>query len=259
MLRITPGQVTPAIRALFRTDDMQATRCFVTLDGTTGTGRIIVDDLAHPRWAMVQEAVDNDLFLGGDIDAACFAEVFASLRREGDVLVGLPEGDPRLRYFPPDPAYDGRVLELYDRPVAEGLDALLRQVPADCRIERLDRELVLCTIWGPNDVKFYGGPERWERLCLGYCLVRGDEILSEATVGPGSGGMYEPGVITREDQRGKGYGTMVTARLLQEIEAMGGRTYWNCDKDNVASAAVGRKLGYRREREFRCLAWKKTG
>ena len=118
-------------------------------------------------------------------------------------------------------------------------------MPADCRIERLDDSLILRTIWGPNDVQYYGGLERWKQLCRGYCLLRGDEILSEATAGP-CAGIYEPGVITREDQRGKGYGTMVTARLLQEIEAMGGQTYWNCDKDNVASAAIGRKLGYRR-------------
>ena len=50
---------------------------------------------------------------------------------------------------------------------------------------------------------------------------------------------------------------MVTARLIQEIEAKGKRTYWNCTIQNVGSAAIARKLGYRIRKEFRCMAWRK--
>jgi len=258
MVRITSDQVTYLIRSLFRVDEMAASRCFAVLEGAVRTGKIIVDNLVDPKWAIVQEAVDNSLYLGGSIDAPSFTEVFAALRQEGDVLVGMPPGDPRIRYLPPDPIYDGRTLEFYDRPMGEGLDTYLRQVPADCIIKRLDRSLIMHTEWGPNDVTFYGGAEMWEKICFGYCLMRGDEILSEATVGPPGMGLYEPGVFTQKDHRGKGYGTMVVARLIQEIEAMGGRTYWNCAKQNIASGAVARKLGYRIEKEYRCMAWSKT-
>jgi RimJ/RimL family protein N-acetyltransferase len=173
------------------------------------------------------------------------------------VAIGLWEDDPRLQWLPPDPDYDGRVLEFYDRPLGEGLDFYLRQAPADCTITRLDRDLILRTEWGPNDVKFVGGLEIWEKSCFGYCLLRGDEILSEATVGPPALGLYEPGVFTQIAHRGKGYGTMTTARLIQEIEARGGQTFWNCAKQNVASAAIARKLGYRVEKEYRYMAWNK--
>ena len=88
--------------------------------------------------------------------------------------------------------------------------------------------------------------------------MRGDAILSEATVGPSALGRYEPGVFTHEKHRGKGYGTMVTARLIQEIEALGKQTYWNCTIQNVASIAIARKLGNRTKKEFRCMAWRKT-
>ncbi len=257
MIHITPAQVTPAIRALFRTGDMAAVRCFTVLEGSVPGGKILVDDPLDPRWGLVQEAVDNDLFLGGNVDAAVFAGVFAALRREGDVLIGMPPGDPRLAYFPPDPYYDNCVLEFYDRPTGQGLEPYLRQVPGDCALRRLDRDLILRTEWGPNDVAFYGGLDAWEKSCFGYVLMRGDEILSEATVGPSALNCYEPGVFTQEKQRGKGYGTMVTARLIQEIEAMGMQTFWNCTIQNVSSAAIARKLGYRVEKEFRCMAWHK--
>ena len=259
MIRITPDQVTNAIRSLFRTDEMQATRCFAVLEGSAPNGKILVDNPLDPHWALVQEGYDNDLFLGGNVDASAFAGVFAALRQEGDVLIGMPPDDPRLACFPPDPYYDNCVLEFYDRPTGQGLEPILRRVPSDCILRRLDRELILRTEWGPADVAFFSGLEHWEKTCFGYVLLRGDEILSEATVGPSALGFYEPGVFTQEKQRGKGYGTMVAARLVQEIEAMGKQTYWNCTIQNVASAGIARKLGYRVKKEFRCLAWRKTG
>jgi RimJ/RimL family protein N-acetyltransferase len=237
---------------------MQATRCFTVLEGSIPGGKILVDNPLDPHWALVQEAIDHDLFLGGNVDAAAFANAFAALRQEGDVLIGMPPEDPRLAFLPPDPYYDGWVLEFYDRPTGQGLEPYLSQIPADCVIRRLDRDLILRTEWGPNDVAIHGGLDAWEKTCFGYVLMRGEEILSEATVGPSALDCYEPGVFTQEKQRGKGYGTLVTARLIQEIETMGRRTYWNCAKQNLASAAIARKLGYRMEKEFRCMAWRKT-
>jgi RimJ/RimL family protein N-acetyltransferase len=132
-------------------------------------------------------------------------------------------------------------------------------MPEGCEIRRLDRDLIMLTEWGPDDVKSAGGIEAWEKTCFGYCLMRGDEILCEATVGPPAIGLREPGMITQERHRGKGYATITTAHLIQEIEASGERTYWNCAKQNAASAALARKLGYRIEKEYRCMAWNKTG
>jgi hypothetical protein len=257
MIPITSAQVTPAIRALFRTDEMQAVRCFGVLDGSVSGGKILVDDPLDPHWAVVQEGVDNDLFLGGTVDSATFPGVFAALRQAGDVLIGMPYDDPRLALFPPDAYYDNTVLEFYDRPIGKGLEAILCQVPADCVLRRLDRDLILRTEWGPGDVAFYGGLDAWEKSGFGYVLMRGDEILSEATVGPAALDTYEPGVFTQEAQRGKGYGMMVTARLIQEIEALGRRTYWNCTIQNEGSIAIARHLGYRVRKEFRCMAWRK--
>jgi GNAT superfamily N-acetyltransferase len=258
MVKITPAQVTPEVRALFRTDEMQAKRCFTVLEGSVPHGKILVDNLMEPHWALVQEPVDNCLFLGGNVDASTFGKVFNSLRQEGDVLIGMPPDDPRLAYFPSDPYYDNCVLEFYDRPTGQGLERYLSQVPADCVIRRLDRDLILRTEWGPDDVAFNGGLDNWEGACFGYVLMRGDEILSEATVGPSALGCFEPGVFTQEKHRGKGYGTIVVARLIQEIEATGMRTFWNCTIQNVASIAIARKLSYRIEKAFRCMAWRKT-
>jgi GNAT superfamily N-acetyltransferase len=258
MISIPSTQVTASLRSLFHSADPQAPRCFAVLDGVVKNGKILADNLDNPQWAIVQEGFDNSIFLGGRIDSVAIAEVFTALRQEGEVLVGMWEDDPRLGFLPSSPTYDGRTLEFYDRPLGSGLESFLRQVPPDCEIHRLDRDLILRTEWGPGDVKFAGGLDNWEKSCFGYCLMRGDEILSEATVGPPALGCYEPGVFTHPDHRNKGYGTMVVARLIQEIEAKGGQSYWNCSKQNAASAAIARKLGYRIEKEYRCMAWKQS-
>lgn len=257
MQQITSDQVTAPIRALFRTDVPQAPRCFAVLDGTANSGKIIVDHLANPQWAIVQELLDHSIYIGGHIDPSALTAVFGKLRQTGDVLVGMWDDDPHLALLPSDPEYDGCTLEFYDRSFDVELDAILSNIPAGCEIQRLDRALILRTEWGPNDVKSWGSLDVWERNCFGYCLLRGTEILSEATVGPAVLGLYELGVFTQAAQRGKGYGTLVVARLIQEIESTGSRTYWNCAKQNIPSGAIARKLGYQVEKEYRCLVWSK--
>lgn len=95
-----------------------------------------------------------------------------------------------------------------------------------------------------------------EQTYIGFGLVIGEQIVAEATAGPPVLGLYEPGVFTQEAYRKKGYGTLVSARLVQAIETLGGQTYWNCARQNIASASIARKLGYRIEKEYRCIAWK---
>jgi len=258
MFRISPGQVTSEIRSLFRKDDPQARRCFAVLEDSAPIGKIFVDDPLAPGWAIVQEIVDHSLYIGGVIDAPAFARVFSVLRQEGDVLVGMWPDDPRIELLPANPSYDGRTLEFYDRPIGKGLAQYLQQVPTGCRIQRIDRELVMRTEWGPGDVEALGGIDVWEKSCMGYCLMQGDQILSEASAGLPALGLYEPGVFTQKAHRGKGFGTITVARLIQEIEALGGQTYWNCARQNLPSIAIARKLGYRIEKEYRCMVWGKT-
>jgi RimJ/RimL family protein N-acetyltransferase len=89
---------------------------------------------------------------------------------------------------------------------------------------------------------------------LGFVLLDGKSILSEAHAFFWGDTVVEIGVITAEGQRGLGYASMVSAYLVQACECRGYATYWACHVDNLASAAVARKLGYRLENEV-SLAW----
>jgi RimJ/RimL family protein N-acetyltransferase len=255
LIEINASQVSAPIRALFRTDDPQAPRCFAVLEGIAPRGRIFVDDLHAPRWGLVQESADQTLYLGGDVSVDGLHAAFAVLRREGPVLVGMWPDDPRLTLLPSGPVYDGLTLEFYDRPIGQGLVAILQTLPGDCDLHPIDRTWVMQTEWGPGDVALWGGLDTWEARCLGYCLVRDGRVLSEAMVGPPVLGLREMGVFTRETARGQRYGTLAAARTILAVEALGGRTYWNCAKQNLPSVAMAYRLGYTRMREYRCLVW----
>jgi len=79
---------------------------------------------------------------------------------------------------------------------------------------------------------------------------RGATFATDAALG-----MIEIGTITGEAYRGRGYAALTCAQLIRECEARGYRTYWNCAKDNQASAGLARRLGYQTEQEFRYVVW----
>jgi hypothetical protein len=256
MLRVDPNQVTPDLRALFDPGEPAALRCFAVLDGTLA-GVILADRLPNPAWAVAQEGMNGTIYLGGQIDAALIAQVVAELRRAGDVLIGLWPDDPRRAWLPPNPDYEGRVLEWYDRPLGEGLEPFLAAVPPGCTIRPIDAEILPRCQWYAEVCREMGSAARFFQLGLGYCLLRGDEVLCEAYAGPDVQGVWELGVITQEAHRGRGYATITCAHLVHACEAQGHQTYWNTNLQNLASAAVARKLGYRVERQYRLWAWNK--
>lgn len=258
MIEIGPERVTPGLRGLFRRDDPVIYRCFAVIDGAGLRGRILTDDPDRPTWGVVWEVSEGTTFLGGRPGPATVAEVFGRLRQKGMVVVVLGLDDPRLALVPPGPFYDGRTLDFADRPVGEGLDAFLNQVPAGCRVQRLDGDWIMRTERGADHVRAVGGVEAWERTCLGYGLIQGQRVLSVSTAGPAAAGLREPGIFTEEAHRGKGYATIAAAHLIQKIEAEEHETTWNCAVQNLASAAVARKLGYRVEIENRCLGWRRA-
>jgi RimJ/RimL family protein N-acetyltransferase len=90
---------------------------------------------------------------------------------------------------------------------------------------------------------------------FGFCLVKEQELLSEAFAGDAALGLIEIGTITGEPYRRRGYATVCCAQLIRECEARGYRTYWNCAKDNLASAGLARRMGYQTEKEFRFVVW----
>jgi hypothetical protein len=251
MLQVRPDQVTPQLRALFDPGMPAGFRCFAVLAGDA-VGRILTDDLARPTWGAVQEGAFGTVYPGGALTQSTWRELIASLREDGDVLVGLWPDDDRILQLLPAPDYNGFTLDFTNRPIGVGLEA---QLPDGYSIHNLDRALFERSADRDFYSNLYGSADQALEKLSARFLMRGDEIFCEAYAYFAALGTIEIATATGEPYRGRGYATLTCAQLIQDCEARGYQTYWNCAKQNLASAAVARKLGYRTEKEYRLLAW----
>lgn len=247
------NQATPALRDLFSPADPASLRCFAVLDGHAA-GRIITDQPDQPTWGVVQEGAFGSLYLGGDIQPSMLHQLITSLRQDGEVLIGLWLDDPRWSRLPSAPDYSGYTLEFTHRDTDQPLPA----VPVGCELRRLDQSLLKQIVGRNLLIHIYGSVQEALKWGYGLCLIQDGDILCETFAGPAANSLIEIGVETHPHNMRKGYGTLTCAYLIHEMERQGYLTYWNCAKQNQASIALARKLGYRTEKEYRLVAWSKN-
>ena len=103
-------------------------------------------------------------------------------------------------------------------------------------------------------MRAFGSIERWTELGLGFGVLAGDHLASEAMAGPRVRGLMEMGVATRERYRGRGYGTLVSRLTARACEARGDRVWWNVNAGNQQSIAIARRIGFQHERRYELVA-----
>ena len=259
MINITSSQISPQLASLFDPHAPASLRCFSVLTGFD-TGKILTDDPDSASWGAVWEPGDGGLYLAGALDAATIVHIVATLRYDGDVVIQFWDDDPIVNLLPPEPEYVGSALEFLDRPTSTAdLEAIVHQLPASYTLHRMNRELLQRSLWYEDTIRRHVSAEAFLARSLAVCLMHGNTMLCEASTGVSINGVRELGVITQEQYRGRGLATITCAYLIQLCAQAGDSTYWNCSATNVASAAVARKLGYQSEREYRLLAWFKSG
>jgi GNAT superfamily N-acetyltransferase len=254
MIEIAPDHITPQLRALFDPRLPAGFRCFAVIAGDVA-GRILTDDPIRPTWGVVQERAFGTVYPGGALTAATWGRLIARLRADGDVLLGLWPDDERIQLLPAARDYDGFTLDFTNRPIGAGLDGYLQQLPDGCNMCNLERQLFERSEDHAFYRTLYGSAEQALEKGLARFLICGGEIRAEAFAYFAALGTIEIAISTKEQYRGRGYATITCAHLIQACEAHGYQTYWNCAKQNQASAALARKLGYRTEQEYRLLAW----
>ena len=250
---IPAHQVSSALRALFDVGQPLALRCFAVLDGAI-RGQIWTNDPVRPSWGAVQEGVFGTLFLGGRPSASLVHELVEELRPELGVAFALWPDHPYHQLLPRAPDFDGWELEFTERRPHAGLEPFLT-VPEGCELRPIDAEWFARCRYRDYYTAYFGSAERTLEQGFGYCLVRDQELLSEAFAADAALGMIEIGTITGEPYRRRGYAAVTCAQLIRECEARGYRTYWNCSKDNQASAGLARSLGFQGEKEFRYVVY----
>jgi RimJ/RimL family protein N-acetyltransferase len=246
----------PAVEHLIPMDVPTRPRALAVLDGLL-SGRAWADDPADPDALLVMEDADGTVFGGGRVTAEAVRTALDGVpTASGDLIFGFAgPDDPMRRMVPAEPYWRGKAIDFTDR-VAPADEAGLvgRSLPYGARVVALDASLLPMTEWYEDTVHAFGSAERWEELGVGYAVMVGDRMVAEATAGPRCRGLLEMGVITREDHRRRGFGTLVSRLTARASEARGDRVWWNANAGNAPSLAIARRLGFRAERRYELVA-----
>lgn len=254
-MQIVPftAEIAPRLEGLFPGDRPIPTRLWAILDGTI-RGRIVVDEPTQPTFALIQDLTEGTTYLGGATTPPTLHDAFAMLRAYQEIVVCLWSDDPLLSALPAGQYYEGVAVDFTDRSPTIDLDRLAA-LPAGYRVQRINAETALANEEFDYYVTMFGSIEQAVEHTIGYRLMRGETIASEAVAGPLTRGVAEMGADTEVAYRQKGLGTVTCAYVIRECEARGYRAFWNAAQQNVASVALARRLGFQTERPFTVLAW----
>ena len=258
MIEIKPPYAASRLLRLFDRDVPTEVRLVCVFEGRN-PGTVLVDDAHDPTWCVVREAGWGHTFIGGRPDARQLTQAISELRRRSYVDVISWSGDTSPLPSPPPPDRVEAVLEFSLRSAGDPtVERLIRKIPKDCIIRQMDEILIEKCLWGPDMARASGSLQGFLQTGLGFCLMREEEILCEAYAVYWAATRVEIGVITHRKHRRLGYASMTCAYLVRTCEERGYQTTWTCASENVASASVARRLGYRREREFRLNCYRAT-
>ncbi len=253
---VRPLQVDRAAERLIAADVPARPRALAVLDGLL-SGRAWVDDPASPTAILVVEDAGGTVYGGGALTPDGVAAALDGVATAaGDLIFGFAgPDDPMRAMVPSEPYWRGEAIDFTDRVAPD--DEHVRSdpdLPDDARVVRLDASLLPLTEWYEDTLRAFGSAERWEELAVGFAVMDGDRMLAEALAGPRCRGLLEMGVVTREDQRGRGYGTLVSRLTARACEAAGDRVWWNANAGNAPSLAIARRIGFTRERRYDLVA-----
>ncbi|HEX9784520.1 MAG TPA: GNAT family N-acetyltransferase [Opitutaceae bacterium] len=254
MFPVTPEQLTE-LRAFFADPPPNAPMLYAFLDGRA-PGRVFVDRLGDAG-ACVVAMNYSFVFFGGQPTPDFIHEALGWLRRDQFLHVVWPVGG-----LPRSPAPDQAVDRIEYRQRIDFAGALLRQaflrIPEGGRVRRIDAELMKRCMWREEAAFAAGSIVEFLLHGVGFCLLIGEEIVSEAYSCFWGLDRVEIATITHRDHRGKGYAAAVCAYLIDACEKIGFSTYWSCDATNMPSRRLAARLGFSDPCNYRLLRYRRS-
>jgi len=248
MIEIDLNISSEIVRPLFDESVIDSPRLFSALK-RQHKAAALVDSDNNPRWCVIRSSWFGCTYIGGEINREELETAILKLREKGEILLSLSDNFASI--YPSDYTKIERRIAFYNRqPNDPAFDKLITAVPSNLRVERITRNTFERCLWRNRLVSIYGTTENYLEHSIGYLLLDGNRILSEAHAFFWGDTMVEIGVITADGYRSSGYASIVSAHLVRACEERDYLTYWGCSADHPASIAVARKIGYRIEREY---------
>jgi hypothetical protein len=242
----------PGLPALFDETGPHAPMAFAVLERHV-LGRAMADDQIAPKLAVIQTS-EGVAILSREPTQAFVDEALIVLRADSTVGLMWPQ-EMGLR-VPEQPAK--RVDRLEFAPLDPATPALATWrlcLPANVHVHRMTAELLERCQWRDVVVHATGSVAAFLQTGTGVCLADGNEIVAEGYAPYAGRGSAEVGVVTSEDQRGRGYATIVAAFLAAALAERELAMYWSCDADNAASIRVAEKLGFQHPKSYALLMY----
>ncbi len=142
--------------------------------------------------------------IGSTLDTLTTAVPAHPPAADAQVALALWPDHPYNQLLPPAPDFHGWELEFTERPLHAGLNPFL-SVPEGCGLRPIDAAWFARCRYHDYYTAYFGSAERTLEQGFGFCLVREQELLSEAFAAAAALGMIEIGTITGEAYRGRGY------------------------------------------------------
>lgn len=221
-----------------------------------------IDELDNPE-AIMFMCQQWACYLAGDYKSKKLEEFLAKIPERAFIYTAQDDWELRLKahwkyfgYFPRT-ELSAKNLSLQD------IRRLLTQLPARFKMKRVDLDVTkqilsqnLSDHW-VNAIDYIGGPEKFVKEGVGFCILEGNKVLSMVmgfkTSVPTTQSI-EIDIVTHPDYRGLGLATLVSAKLIEYCLERGIEPHW--DAANQLSVKLAQKLGYTDPEPYRCYYWR---
>ena len=236
------------LRPLFDTSCPNHPMLFSTLLGHN-PGRAFVDDLNQPTQGLVRTADGLNFFSPGS-SQAFFDEGLVFSRQLGHVLIVWRAGSGVITLPKADKVIARCEFPVFDASSPNYVQLLASILAKGFELRTLDLTLLQGCEWKGEIEEYTGSLENFLAHGFGVCLLQQGEIIAEAYAPFVGAGTVEIGAVTHEAGRGRGYGALTCARLIQTCLERGLVPYWSCDADNLASLKLARRLGFQNQADY---------
>ncbi|MFX1283570.1 MAG: GNAT family N-acetyltransferase [Promethearchaeota archaeon] len=147
----------------------------------------------------------------------------------------------------------------------QSIRRLLSSSPEGFQLNMVDVEVakqILCQKFSDHFVgliNYFGSPEKLVEEGIGFCLIHESEKIASLVMGFKASlpitQSVELDIATHPDYRGRGFATLVSAKLIEYLLKKGIEPHW--DAANPLSVGLAQKLGFTDPDPYRCYYWRK--
>ncbi len=201
-------------------------------------------------------------YLAGNSKAENLKEFLVKIPEKAFIYVPSQEWELSLKTQWPYFGYFPRT-ELSAKNLSlQSIRKLLNSLPEEFQMKRVDVEAakqILSQNFSEHWVgviNYFGSPEKFVEEGVGFCIQEGEKIVSlvmgfKASIPITQS--IEMDIATHTDYRGRGFATLISAKLIEYLLKKGIEPHW--DAANPLSVKLAKKIGYTDPESYKCYYW----